>query len=471
MADVTNTVTQRIVIPKIQGAPQLKDLASESRKAAQATAQIGKEAGAIDTSLKRMGKSGKDAFRDVAQGATQARQSVKQLGDEAERTSKKLGGLSGRDMKKLAKATGMGGAFGVGRLAMAGGGIGLGVMAAADLGHLGLNAMYNQKFGQGPLQKEDAGMLMGTVGSIVDTFSGRKYREAAQDKAIEEIIKRGDRYKRQNDAAVAMEDRFRASYLPTKGLGTPLDQMKAQFANLSEEQFAIGNRFRRGQGNINAAASNIEEAKATYNKSSGEERAAAFRDMVRYQQELVRLNADQIRDGEKLIQIEEKRRDLKMRLLQQTQEEVRGKALQFADMNPMERMQAVELGRKLNKGEKLSVDEMEQAKDMPILRDLVNKQKIQQAVEMGGPGGFNEFLKAAGNQQERAIAERAQQKGLTVDAILRIDETELLETFRKALEPLQAQIKAATIRAENANENMEKLNKRREADRGALVER
>src|SRR6516225_4350519 len=101
MADVTNTVTQRIVIPKIQGAPQLKDLASESRKAAQATAQIGKEAGAIDTSLKRMGKSGKDAFRDVAQGATQARQSVKQLGDEAERTSKKLGGLSGRDMKKL----------------------------------------------------------------------------------------------------------------------------------------------------------------------------------------------------------------------------------------------------------------------------------------------------------------------------------------------------------------------------------
>jgi hypothetical protein len=471
MADVTNTVTQRIVIPKIQGAPQLKDLASESRKAAQATAQIGKEAGAIDVSLKRMGKSGKDSFRDVAQGATQARQSVKQLGDEADRTARKLGGLSGRDMKKLAKATGMGGAFGMGRLAMAGGGVGLGVMAAADLGHVGLNMAFNQKFGQGPFQKEDAGMLLGTVGSVVDTLSGRKYREAAQDKALDEIIKRGDRYKRTSDATVAMEDRFRAAGLPTKGLGTPLEQMKAQFANLGEEQFAIGNRYRRGKGLINTAAERITEAKNTYEKSGGEERAEAFRDMVRYQQELVRLNADQIRDGEKLVQIEEKRRDLKMRLLQQTQEEVRSKALQFADMNPSERMQATELGGKLRRGEKLSVDEMEAAQGMPILRDLVNQQKIRGVMEQQGPAGLNEFLKAAGNQQEQAIAQKAQQKGLTVDAILRIDEAELMEAFRKALEPLQAQIKAATIRAENANENMEKLNKRREADRGALVER
>jgi hypothetical protein len=494
MSEITNTIVQKIVIPKIQGAPQLKELAGDSRKAAQATGEIGTAVGVLDSKFKVAGKTGKDAFRDINTGATSARQSVKQLGDEADRTSKKVNalGLSGRQMKGLAKYSGMGGAFGMGRLAMAGGGVGLGIMAAADLGHMGLNAMYNQKFGQGPLQKEDAGMLLGTVGSVVDTFSGRKYREAAHESQLEKIAQEAADREKVMQSINQADWRRRSSMLSAPELGrNPEDKLRIQEMNLKTEKAFHESRlhFRTnlepmlggepGRFAVKGApVGRMREMYQAFNKANtlygdknapADARMKAMQDMLRIQEEIVRLSKEEQVNAEKLVDIEAKRKELGMQRIAMTRAGLENKAEKFNEMNPMERLETIDFAKRFKAGERLSVDEEQAMRSNTLLAPMLRERKMQETLD--NPQFRQAIMAGVGNDQEKAAVEKAQKLGVGIEAVIKLDSQQLIDDIKKGVEAANAQLVNAVVKQQQQIATLQAVLKMDKAARGALVER
>lgn len=410
----------------------------------------------VRVTAKDMGVAG--PFKDLAKNAKEAGAAIKGMAAS--------GGGSGGPSRLPAVLQALGlGSFG--GIALGGGLAGVGALAAKDLGGAGLNAMYSRKYGGGPMQREDSGMILGQLGGMIDTLTGRKFREAQQDKATEKVKDEAAQREMVQQQANAMGDAFRQMSLNRRALGTTDEQRRAAEGNIESQLNPIQNRARQAaiQGNEQRLYRNQQEE--VFLKGTGKARSDALKEQLAAQMELSRLAKQEIQDNTKIAQLLGQQKDLRLQALQATGEGIKNQAAELGGMDKLGRMQATELGGKLKRGEKLTPQEMEAAQSFGILGGLVRETRIK---EMDQSGDLASFLKAAGNEAEKAIAVKAAASNVSIDVQLQLDEQQISQAIGRGLAPINARIEKLTVRIAENDQNMRLIQDRQGKDRGAVFE-
>lgn len=402
-------------------------------------------------------------FQDLAKSAKEAAAAMKGIGKGAGAAGGMFSGAGGRAAGVL-QALGLGSFSGI---ALGGGAAGIAALAGKDLGGAGLNALYNKKYGTGPLQKEDGGMILGQLFGTIDQLTGRKFREQAQDKALEKTRDDAGRREMVAQQSASMGDAFRQMMLNRSLTGNSDEQFKAGLGNIDAQLNPIAARARQAgiQGSSQEAYRNEQFSK--FQNSTGKDRAAAMKEMLAAQLELSRLTKQEVQDQTKLAQLLGQQKELRMQSLQATKEGIHDKGAELGGMDKLGRMQATELGGKLKRGEKLSPQELEAASSFGILSGLVRERRIQEADKSGD---LASFLKAAGTDAEKKLAIDAEAKNVSIDVQLKLDEQQISAAIARGLSPLNARIEKLTIRVADNEANMKKIDNARGQDKGALLE-